>query len=152
MKVTPLPLETRIAEGADLEVLVTHDDLTNTTNAASQTLNLFPIDVKMSVELKRMVLDEPFEDTADAGNNTVPVIVGDSGSTNRLLASTELAKNGTYVSLKNGTGTNYVYTSATTVDAIFGATTTGKNLAALNKGRIRFLFRVNDERAVPPKV
>jgi hypothetical protein len=51
MKVAYLPYETRIAERADLEVLITHEDLTETTANTTQKLT-FPIAAKMSVELR----------------------------------------------------------------------------------------------------
>jgi hypothetical protein len=146
MKVAYLPYETRIAERADLEVLITHEDLTETTANTTQKLT-FPIAAKMSVECARVIIDENFEDTTDNAFNTTTVIVGDDGSTARFLASTELNANGTYVPLKNGTGTSLVYTTTDTIDFIF-ASMAAKNLNALNRGRARFLFKINDERKV----
>lgn len=152
MIVTPLPLETRIAERADIEVLLTHADLTQAALATAQTIALFPVAAKMTVELKRSILDVPFADTTDAANNTNGVIVGDSGSTNRFLTTTELNLNGTYVPVKNGTGTANVYAATTTVDAVFAAPAAGKTLVALNQGQIRLLFTVVDERIAAPTV
>lgn len=150
MKVAYLLNESRVAERADLEVLITHEDLTEATANTTQKLT-FPIADRMSVELSRVILDEPFEDTTDAAFNTTAVIVGDDGSTNRFLTSTELNVNGAEVYLKNGTGTNLVYTAADTIDFIF-ASMAAKNLAALNKGRVRFMFKIADERINAPAV
>lgn len=145
---TPLPLESRVAQQADFEVLITHEDLTESGSGTAQTLT-FPIEAKMSAECVRLILDEAFEDTATAGNNTTLVEVGDGGDTDRFLTSTELNKNGTEINLKAGTGTVYPYTATDTVD-ILVTPKTGTTLASLNKGRMRLQFRINDERAVAP--
>lgn len=145
---TPLPIETSADRGVNFEVLVTHEDLTEATANTTQKLT-FPIEDKMSVELVRAIVDEKFEDTTDAAFNTTAVICGDDGSTNRFLASMELNKNGAAVTMKNGTGTSLVYTASDTIDFIF-ASMAGKNLAALNKGRVRFQFRIVDARRVAP--
>ena len=146
---TPLPLETRIAESADFELLVNYKDFVASTTNDATFLASIPVKAKMSVEIKRLILDTPFANGGDNTNNSTTVIGGDSGSTNRLLTSTELNLNGSYVSLKNGTGTIYPYTSTTTVDLIF-TPKSGTPLSALTQGQVRVLYRIADERAVVP--
>lgn len=140
----PLPHGSDGALGANFEVIITHEDLTETTANTTQKLT-FPIEDKMSVELVRTILDEKFEDTADAALNTTTLIVGDDGNTARFLASQELNVNGTEVTMKNGTGTSLVYTTTDTIDFIFGSMA-AKTLAQLNRGRIRCQFRIIDGR------
>lgn len=147
MKRSPLLTEDVALLGAHFEVIVDHTDLTQATNATAQTIELFKVAGNFQqVELARMELLEPFEDTADAGNNTTAVEVGDDGDTDRLLTSTQLNRNGTEVYIKPGTGTRHVFTADNTVDAVFAAPAAGKNLAALNKGKLRLLFRLHDSR------
>lgn len=140
----PLPHGSAGALGANFEVIITHEDLTETAANTTQKLTM-PIEDKMSFEVVRTILDEKFEDTADAALNTTTVIVGDDGNTARFLASQELNVNGTEVTMKNGTGTSLVYTATDTIDFIFGSMA-AKTLAQLNRGRIRFQCRVIDGR------
>lgn len=147
MKNIPFLGEDIAANGANREVIITHEDLTVATVDTAQTIALlsFPGLYHM-VELVRMELLEAFEATADSASLTTLVEVGDGSDTDRLLTSTQLNKNGTEVFMKAGTGVRYVYASADTVDIVFAAPTSGKNLAALNKGKLRLLFNIYDAR------
>lgn len=140
----PLPHGSDGALGANFEVIITHEDLTETATNTTQKLTL-PIEDKMSFEVVRTILDEKFEDTTDAAFNTTALIVGDDGNTARFLASQELNVNGTEVTMKNGTGTALVYTTTDTIDFIF-ASMAAKSLSALNRGRVRLQCRVIDGR------
>lgn len=147
LKVSPLFNEQAAQEGANLEVIITHEELTETTAATAQVIPLFKVDaLYQQVECIRAELQEPFEDTADAANNTTAASVGDGGSVARLLASTEFNRNGTEVYIIAGTGTKYVFGAADTVDLAVSAPAATKTLAALNKGRLRLLFRLFDSR------
>lgn len=146
MKVNMLPIETQAATGANFEVLVTHADLTQAAANTTQALT-FPIQPKMSVELKRMVLDVPFEDVADAAHLATGLVVGDAGSANRYLTATELNVNGAEVLLKAGTGTIFPYTVADSVILSFSSMA-AKNLAALTKGQVRLQFAIQDARSL----
>ena len=145
---TPLPFERQAVIGAGFEILVTHEDLTETTANTTQKLS-FPIEDKMSVELVRAIVDEKFEDTTDNAFNTTTVICGDDGNTARFLASMELNVNGSEVTFKNGTGTSLVYTATDTIDLIF-ASMAAKSLSSLNRGRVRFQFKIIDGRKPTP--
>jgi hypothetical protein len=140
----PLPHGSDGALGANFEVIITHEDLTEATANTAQTLTV-PIEDKMSFEVVRAILDEKFEDTADAAFNTTALIVGDGGSTSRFLASMELNVNGSEVTMKNGTGTSLVYTTSDTIDFTF-ASMAAKSLSSLNRGRIRLQCKVIDGR------
>lgn len=147
MKIIPLSLEERIAKQAEFLVEVTHADLTETTAATAQTLQITPAVVdKCAYAVSQAELREAFEDTADSANNTNTVEVGDGGDTDRFLAAMQVNKNATEVFLKTGTGTTHVYTSADTIDILFNAPASGKTLAALNKGILHVYFRKRDQR------
>lgn len=148
MKVAPLFNEAAAQEGANLEVIVEHTDLTIATADTGQTLSPFTVKAGESIELIRSDLRVPFEDTTDAASVTTAITVGDAGSANRLMTSTELNRNGTEVYTKAGTGTIYAPTSDTVVTITVAVPTSGKNIAALNKGRVRLLFRHTRPRAL----
>ena len=148
MKSAPLLNEDIVANGANMEVIVDHADLTQATAATAQVISLLAmLAAYQQVELVRVELLQAFQDTTDAANNTTPVTVGDGVSANRFLTATELNANGAAVRIKAGTGTKYVYGADDTVDITFGAPAAGKNLAALNAGKLRLLFNVYDARA-----
>ena len=148
MKITPLLGDDIVANGANLEVLLTHEDLTETTAATAQTIPLLTLTALYHmVELVRMEMLEAFQLTTDAAHNTTLIEVGDGGDTDRLLTSTQLNVNGTEVYMKAGTGVKYVYTANDTVDIVFAAPAADKTLAGLNKGKLRLLFNVYDARA-----
>lgn len=145
MKCHPCDIQTGQAKGANLLVEIGHADLTETATATAQTLSPITLAANQAIFLVHAEVAENFEDTADAANNTNTVTVGDGGSATRFLASHQINANGTPVAIKAGALTQpYLYTVADTVDFFFGAPTTGKTLAALNKGRYLAYFRVVD--------
>lgn len=148
-KVTMLTNEEAAQFGANLLVVVRHEDLTQATAATAQTVPLFKVPALVqSVECVNVELREAFQDTTDAANNTTAVQVGDDGDTDRLLASTQLNVNGTEVFQKAGTGTKHVFSAENYVDALFEAPAADKTLLALNKGEVRFYFRLRDSRGL----
>ncbi len=148
MQINPMPLEQRVAESADIEVLITHEDLTDAVASEAQTLTI-PIAAKMSVRLVRAILDVPFENTSSAGFDDLTVTVGDGGSATRFLTSTQINKNGSEVLLKSGVDIEYPYTTDDTVDMTF-TPKTGATLLSLDKGRMRLQYKIIDERAITP--
>lgn len=144
MQKNPLPMETRVAEGADLEVIITHEDLTETTNTTDQIVTI-DIAAKMGAKVVRSYLDEPFADSSSTANDSTLVQIGDGGDPDRLQTSTELNENGTEVVNKEGTGVLNVFTADDTIDFTF-TPKTGTNLAALDQGRLRTLLKFSDAR------
>jgi hypothetical protein len=140
----PLFGEEAAMHRANYLVVVTHKDLTEAAANTDQTIALFGVTAnKSGVQLVKMEAPIPFEDIDDAAFNSTAVVVGDGGSTNRFLTSTQLNVNGTEVFLKYGTGTQHVYTADDTVDAVFSAIA-AKALVSLDKGEVRFYFQVDD--------
>lgn len=143
----PLLTEDAALLDANREVILTHEDLTEATANTAQTIPLFTVEgLYMMVELVRAELLEAFQDTADAGNNSTAIEIGDGADTDRLLTATQVNLNGTEVYIKGGTGTRHVFSADDTVDALVAAPGSGKTLAALNRGKLRLLFRVFDAR------
>lgn len=148
MQVAPLFNETAAQTGANLEVLIEAKDLTQTTPATAQTLNLFKTVAPFtSIQLVRAELIEPFADPADTASNSTTVTVGDAGSANRYLAATQVNANAaTPVRNAPGVTATYVPAADSIVTATISAPPAGKTLAALTKGRLRLLFRRIDSR------
>ncbi|HYD00307.1 MAG TPA: hypothetical protein VEB22_03705 [Phycisphaerales bacterium] len=144
MRVSPLSAHEAALQNANLVVEIDHTDLTEAAANTAQTIPLFAVPANnVLVECVRSELVVPFEDTSDTAHNSTAVVVGDGGSTNRLLTSTQLNRNGTEVYEKAGTGTKHNYTSADTVDAVF-TPNSADALASLNKGKLKLYFQLNN--------
>lgn len=86
-------------------------------------------------------LTEDF-DSSDATLTSLTYIVGDGGSTNRFLTSTEVCVDGTEVDAKLGALSDwYLYTSADTIDIAFTGTS-AKDLSTLNQGELVILIQI----------
>lgn len=117
-------------------------DLTQTANATAQTIPLFTARAGSFCRSVLMRLTIPFKASGDNTFNDTTVIVGDSGDTDRLFASTQINENGTEVLIAFHPSTvPCVYATDTVINAIF-TPMTGKNLAALNVGAIDFFFDI----------
>lgn len=149
MQLQPLGVEEAALIGATHRLILTHADITMATVDTAQTIEAVPVAAKMGVQLVDVRLKTAFQDSADAASIITAITVGDGGSTTRFLASTELNANGTEIWLKGGVNPNpqpYVYTAADTVDVVFLAPTSGKNLAALDTGEVHLYFKITDAR------
>lgn len=125
--------------GATHVQIVAYSDLTDADTA--QTFSELAVNAGDAVMVTQAELIEPFV-FSDAAVTNLALIVGDGGSTNRFLTSTELASAGTEVFVKGGALTNatiYQYTSADTVDATF--TSTGGNLNTATAGKVAIYYR-----------
>jgi hypothetical protein len=100
--------------GATHQVTIYHSDLTTATTNTAQTLTIFPVQAKTSVEVVGMVLVTAFEDTADAAHNSTALTVGDGTDPDLFLTSTELNDNGSKVWIKYGRGTFALTTASAT--------------------------------------
>lgn len=84
-------------------------------------------------------------DFSDAGITSCLVEVGDGGSTARFLAQTEIAVDGTEILWAGGTGTNYAYLVADTIDAKFTVANGGSpTLAETTVGELEIYLQVFD--------
>jgi hypothetical protein len=143
IRVSPLSNESAAQFDGNLVVEIDHSALTVATADTGQTLTPFTLKAGETLQLIRSELLTPFEDTTDAASLTTTITCGDAGSAARYLASQELNRNGTEVLTKAGTGTIYAPTANTPVTVTVGAPTSGKNIAAYNRGLVRLVFRLS---------
>ena len=140
MNVLPLTTEEKAATLATHLVTITSDDLTETTVNTAQTLTV-TVAAGDFFEVIAHKLVTPFEDASDAAFNTTAYTIGDGGSANRFLTSTELNVNGTEIDFKAGAlGEGYFYNSADTVDFAIGSMS-GKALNNIDTGELHVFIR-----------
>jgi hypothetical protein len=141
MNMTVIPEEeSALHFGANLKIILTHEDLTEETAATAQVIEAISVAVGDLVDVVDVVLEEAFEDSTDPANNSTSLIVGE-GAIARFLSAMEVNANGTTAWKKAGTGTRLCFAAADTVDATFGAPPAGKTLAAFDKGRVAIYVR-----------
>lgn len=90
--------------------VVTADDLTATVVTTAQALTLCAVKNGDIIQRAIGVPVVPFQNSADATNNTTTVSLGDAGSATRHLAATEANANGTFARVIGST--MYLYTAA----------------------------------------
>lgn len=118
--------------------------VTNLTTAIFPTTGTFPAGVRAMLVAINLVTAFDF---SDASINSLTLVVGDGGVTNRLLDSTQLAADGSYVAFKASAATTqpYAYVVADTIDALFtcagGASPT---LAECTSGKVEIYLWVDD--------
>lgn len=145
MKAYKIPLQEAAEIGFNWKIVLDSDDLTETTANTAQTIELIDVEVGSIVRDCAAYLKTPFEDASDTAFNVTTVIIGDGDDDNRYLTSTELNENGTEIDAKIEThATNslpYAYTSADTIDAVFGGMS-GKSLSNVDTGELHVFLNV----------
>jgi len=135
-----LGYEAQARTGFTHQIVVEHGDFTNSTNTQTFTVSV-PAGMVVGKALHRLVTDF---DSSDATLTSLAYIVGDGGSTNRFLTSTEVCVDATEVDYKAGALSNYyVYTAADTIDITFTATS-GKDISTVNAGKLVILLQMFD--------
>jgi len=143
MKVNLLMTEERVALGASHRIVITQEDLTQTTVNTAQVIKLLDIPAGGLVRNVYTKLQARFANTADTDLNTTALTIGDAGTANLFLASQELNVNGTEVRFKAGTGTQKAYDAAAVLNATFGSMAL-KSLADLNAGEVHIFVELID--------
>lgn len=139
-------LEATVAKGGNFGVEIGFADLAAGVSNTPLVLSAFStLGNLQGIELDHIELITPFQDTSDTAQNTTGLIIGDAGSTNRHLTTTELNANGSFVTLAYGTGTKFVPTTNTPVTFTF-TPTAGKNVANLKAGKLLAFFKLRDTR------
>lgn len=142
MQIEVLSLETTAIRGFTHRIRLTHEDLTQATANTAQVIPILSVNAGSYVSDCATKLVTAFKNSADAAFNTTAITVGDGGSANRFLTSTELNENGTEVYYKAGALTSpYVYTTADTIDITFNAMS-AKALVDLNAGELIVFLNV----------
>ena len=142
MKAFELPAETKSATGFTHKFIVDHVDLTTTTAATAQTIDLLDLPVGTVVNKVAYKLVTAFEDASDSAYNDTDFSVGETGDVDEFIDETEVNKNGTEISYSAGfTFTDAActlpraYTSASKLTATF-AGMAAKSLSDLDAGEI----------------
>lgn len=132
--------------GANIAVTVDYTDLNALGAVATGNVSIAPLSgtvaVGNKVQFIGMTLTTPF--VGSDSPTTCAVTVGDAGSANRYLTSTELLGSASYVSYAAGVAAGYCPTTAGAVLA--GFTNTGKSMANITAGSVTFYLRLDDMR------
>jgi hypothetical protein len=140
MKLYELPAETKAATGFTHKAIITHEDLTQATDNTAQDVKILTVPAKSVVTSVAMHLTTPFQKTGTSAYNTNTLIIGDSGDTDRWLASTEVNVNGTEILAKAQPSTvPAAYVTATDINANF-ASMASYDLAELDAGEVEVFF------------
>lgn len=120
--------------------ILTADDLTATVVTTAQAITLCGLKLGDVIFRAKGVPFVPFQNNADATNNTTTVSFGDTGSATRHLAATEANLNGTYLNVL-GT-TPYLVPAATNLIVTF-TPKTGTAPSAINRGEYHIFFALS---------
>lgn len=99
------------------------------------------------LQLKAAILDTPFA-FSDASITSVTLVVGDGGSSNRYLTSSQVELAQTPITYSLGTGTRNVLTAVDSLIALFTGTA-AHDLNTCTAGSIRLFFKTEDLTQLP---
>lgn len=122
----------------------TPNDITMATANTEQVFTLMTTQSQDQIAGVAVLLDVPFQDTADAAYNTTTIRVGDSDTDNKFVTATEMNLNGTevYYAYNTGASVPTAYgATAKTIVVTFGAQS-GKSLTSLKLGRVIILIKL----------
>jgi hypothetical protein len=144
MQAFELPAETKAATGYTHKVVIDHTDLTNGTDAASQTITLITLPADSIVTDAATHLVTSFQLTGTSAYNSNTIQIGVSGTTDQLIASQQINTNGTPVTSRRfNSNTPVGYTASTPIIATV-ASMASYDLLELNAGEIHVFLAVND--------
>ena len=128
--------------GYNYRFVIDHTDLTNSTDAAVQDITLITLPANSVVKSAATYLKTPFQLTGTAAYSSNVLIVGDSGDTDRIIASQQLNVNGTEITAKaHASTTPFAYVAATAIVANF-ASMAAYDLAELDAGEVHIYLEV----------
>jgi len=109
--------------------------LTQAAANTAQVIKLMDLPAGSIVRNVALVTHQTFAASGDAAFNTTAVTVGDAGTANLFVTSTELNANGAVVRTKAGTGTQKAYDAAAVLNVTFNAMAL-KSLVNLDSGEL----------------
>ena len=128
--------------GFNYRFVIDHTDLTTSTDNTAQDITLITLPSYSVVISAATYLKTPFQKTGTSAYNSNLLIVGDSGDTDRLIASQQLNVNGTEVLAKAQASTiPYAYEAATAIVANF-ASMASYDLLELDAGEVHIFLEV----------
>ncbi len=140
MRTFELPAETQAATGFTHKVVISHNALTEAADNTAQTLTLLTAPANSIIKDAALFLSTPFQRTGTSAYNSNTIVVGIAGTTNQLLASTQINANGTPVTAARfNSNTPVVYTAATPIIATV-ASMASYDLAELDAGEVEIFL------------
>jgi len=141
----PLLIEEQQANDAGFTHFVSlgPNDLTETTADTPQDISLGTVPAGWIINKSMVVLVTPFKDASDAAFNTTAMVVGDAGSANRYVTSTQLNENGTEITLPKYNATSYQVTADTEILANIAAMA-AKSLSDIDTGEVHIFLQLID--------
>jgi hypothetical protein len=138
-----LPANTKAATGFTHQVVVTHEDLTETTADTDQTLSLLALAAGDVVTTAAWKLVTPFKDASDAALNDTKVQLGDTADEDEYVAATQVNENGTEVLFAAAAPASVplVYTAANAVELLVESMT-AKSLSNIDTGELHVYLGV----------
>jgi hypothetical protein len=128
--------------GYNYRFVIDHTDLTTSADNTVQDITLITLPANSVVKSAATYLKTPFEKTGTAAYNSNALIVGDSGDTDRIIASQQLNVNGTEILAKaHASTTPFAYVEATAIVANF-ASMAAYDLAELDAGEVHIFLEV----------
>lgn len=128
--------------GFNYRFVIDHTDLTEATDNTAQNITLITLPAYSVVLSAATYLKTPFQKTGTSAYDTNLLIVGDSGDTDRLIASQQLNVNGTEVLAKAQASTiPFAYEAATAIVANF-ASKASYDLLELDAGEVHIFLEV----------
>ena len=128
--------------GYNYRFVIDHTDLTTSADNTAQDITLITLPANSVVKSAATYLKTPFEKTGTAAYNSNALIVGDSGDTDRIIASQQLNVNGTEILAKaHASTTPFAYVAATPIVANF-ASMAAYDLAELDAGEVHIYLEV----------
>ncbi len=140
MKINVLPIETQAAHGFNHEIVLTHEDLTETTANTAQVIDILDLTTGQCVERLAWEVETYFTDASDAALNTTTLLLKRGSTT--LIAATEINSNGTEVA-RARLDTPSTSTASETLTATFGSMA-AKSLSDIDAGEVRIFLRLSD--------
>ncbi len=133
-------------QGFNYRYDLTHTDITQASASTAQTFTIFlPARAGDKIKHVSLLLEESFQNTADAAYNDTQIEVGDSGDLDMFVVAIQVNANGTLGTFPaEDTGDALPYTVPATPLAIqlTVLSQSGKTLNTLNKGRLAVLFSI----------
>ena len=128
--------------GYNYRFVIDHTDLTEATDNTAQNITLITLPANSVIKSAATYLKTPFQKTGTSAYNSNLLIVGDSGDTDRLIASQQLNVNGTEVLAKAQASTiPFAYEAATAIVANF-ASMASYDLLELDAGEVHIFLEV----------
>jgi hypothetical protein len=126
--------------------VVTSEDLTSATVTTVQTITVATFNAGDQMMRVAWRLRAPFQNTADATNNTTLISVGDTAAVTTHLTTAETNLNGAFVTWR--TGNTLVLYTANDILTVSFTPKTATAPSVINRGELHILFGISRLKAI----